>query len=94
MLGNEHLPLPGRGGASVTPFNAVNDMVAYSKLSDAIFDRIACSSGPELQKSRALLLQVKRRQLYKYPPPLPTLPTHPSPQQHTAHTADCNSETS
>jgi hypothetical protein len=63
---NGHLKLQGTDGKLFTPFESIHDMVAYSKLSDAVFDRIAASYCDEMEPARKLLKQVKKRQLSKF----------------------------
>ncbi|KAK6186461.1 hypothetical protein SNE40_008496 [Patella caerulea] len=43
----------------------INDMVAYTKLDDTIFQRIMCSTEPDLQDARVLIDRIQKRQLYK-----------------------------
>ena len=62
-------PIPGSTNgecAMLSPFDAIGDMFAYTKLTDSIFARIANSSSPGLLQSRELLRQVQLRRLYKY----------------------------
>ena len=43
----------------------IEDMVAYAKLTDGIFERILYSTEPELEESRQILQKILRRELYK-----------------------------
>ena len=45
--------------------DCVDDMVAYTKLTDNIFDQILTSSSDQLAPARKVLESICRRQLYK-----------------------------
>ena len=42
-----------------------DDMEAYTKLTDNVFQQILYSSEPELEPARAILQMIQKRQLYK-----------------------------
>ncbi|XP_040186538.1 deoxynucleoside triphosphate triphosphohydrolase SAMHD1-like isoform X2 [Rana temporaria] len=45
---------------------SVEDMEAYTKLTDNMFHQILYSSEPELEEAREILQKVERRELYKF----------------------------
>ncbi|XP_031750063.1 deoxynucleoside triphosphate triphosphohydrolase SAMHD1-like [Xenopus tropicalis] len=56
-------------GSEVEPFTisgAVNDMVAYTKLTDAIFLQILYSSDPNLSAAKEILEKIVHRKFYSY----------------------------
>ncbi|XP_075428587.1 deoxynucleoside triphosphate triphosphohydrolase SAMHD1-like isoform X2 [Ascaphus truei] len=61
-----HIEIEGTDGISYKISFAVDDMVAYTKLTDDIFHQILYSSDPNLFKAREILRKIQRRQLYKY----------------------------
>ncbi len=44
---------------------AIDDMVAYTHLTDHVYHQILLSDKPELDEARHILEKVERRQLYK-----------------------------
>lgn len=60
-----HIRIQGSFGRIFTISSAVEDMEAYSKLTDQIFEQILYSSAPELSEARAILQNVVCRRLYK-----------------------------
>nr|ATN38606.1 SAMHD1 [Ctenopharyngodon idella] len=60
-----HIRIQGSAGRFFTISSAIEDMEAYTKLTDNIFEQILYSSGPELSEARAILHNVVCRQLYK-----------------------------
>ena len=44
---------------------AVEDMVAFTNLTDCVYNQILLDGRPEMQESRAILGQIERRRLYK-----------------------------
>ena len=43
----------------------VDDMEAYQKLTDSIFDQILWSTDKKLAKAREIMMNIQKRQLYK-----------------------------
>ncbi len=44
---------------------AIDDMAAYTKLTDGIFEQILYSTESELEESQKILQKIVRRELYK-----------------------------
>ncbi|KAM4692508.1 deoxynucleoside triphosphate triphosphohydrolase SAMHD1 [Rhinophrynus dorsalis] len=61
-----HIQIEGSDGNHYTISSAVDDMEAYTKLTDNIFLQILYSSDPKLSEAREILRKVELRQLYKY----------------------------
>ncbi|XP_008317584.1 deoxynucleoside triphosphate triphosphohydrolase SAMHD1 [Cynoglossus semilaevis] len=55
----------GSGGQKFTLSTAIEDMEAYTKVTDHIFEQILYSSSEELAESRTILNDIIRRRLYK-----------------------------
>ncbi|KAG9473838.1 deoxynucleoside triphosphate triphosphohydrolase SAMHD1 [Eleutherodactylus coqui] len=66
LKADPHIKIEGTDGNYYTISGSVDDMVAYTKLTDNIFHEILYSRDPELSKAREILRKVERRQLYKY----------------------------
>ncbi|XP_075703066.1 deoxynucleoside triphosphate triphosphohydrolase SAMHD1-like [Rhinoderma darwinii] len=66
LKADPHIKIEGSGGNYYTISSSVDDMVAYTKLTDHIFQQILYSSDPKLSKARDILCKVERRELYKY----------------------------
>lgn len=43
---------------------AVNDMVAFSKMTDSVLEQIRISEDPKLKKAQEILRRIQTRQLY------------------------------
>ncbi|XP_071968325.1 deoxynucleoside triphosphate triphosphohydrolase SAMHD1 [Engystomops pustulosus] len=66
LKADPHIQIEGSGGKLYTISGSVDDMVAYTKLTDNIFHQILYSTDPKLLESGDILRKVERRQLYKY----------------------------
>ncbi|XP_069740424.1 deoxynucleoside triphosphate triphosphohydrolase SAMHD1-like isoform X1 [Narcine bancroftii] len=66
VLADQHVQISGTGGKMYTISTAIDDMEAYTKLTDNIFEQILNSSEPELQEAREILNNVLCRRLYKW----------------------------
>ncbi|XP_075428441.1 deoxynucleoside triphosphate triphosphohydrolase SAMHD1 isoform X5 [Ascaphus truei] len=66
LKADPHIRIEGADGNHYTMSTAVDDMVAYTKLTDNIFLQILYSSDPNLSEAREILHKVQCRQLYKY----------------------------
>ncbi|XP_032431653.1 deoxynucleoside triphosphate triphosphohydrolase SAMHD1-like isoform X2 [Xiphophorus hellerii] len=64
LKADKHIKIQGKDGKMFTLSTAIDDMVAYTKLTDAIFDCILNSSGAELQEAREILQRIMQRKLY------------------------------
>ncbi|RMB95526.1 hypothetical protein DUI87_27636 [Hirundo rustica rustica] len=56
----------GSGGKVYRISTAMEDMEAYTKLTDCIYLEILHSSDPELEEAREILRKIERRELYKF----------------------------
>ncbi|XP_053308807.1 deoxynucleoside triphosphate triphosphohydrolase SAMHD1 [Spea bombifrons] len=66
LKADPYIKVEGSDGNYYTLSGCVDDMVAYTKLTDNIFQQILYSSDPKLSEAREILRKVERRQLYKY----------------------------
>ncbi|KAM4738331.1 deoxynucleoside triphosphate triphosphohydrolase SAMHD1-like [Anableps anableps] len=64
LKADQHIQIEGTGGEKKTLSEAKDDMVAYTKLTDTIFDQILNSSSQDLQEAREVLDRIMRRKLY------------------------------
>ncbi|KAI1892779.1 hypothetical protein AGOR_G00137040 [Albula goreensis] len=62
---DEHIQILGSEGRLFTISTAIDDMEAYTKLTDHVFEQILYSSSPELAEAREILSDVICRKLYK-----------------------------
>ncbi|KAM8945627.1 deoxynucleoside triphosphate triphosphohydrolase SAMHD1 [Pelodytes ibericus] len=76
LKADPYIKIEGSDGKYYTISSAVDDMGAYTKLTDHIFQQILYSSDPMLSEARDILRKVELRQLYKY-----VGQTHPSPSK-------------
>ncbi|XP_032376450.1 deoxynucleoside triphosphate triphosphohydrolase SAMHD1 isoform X1 [Etheostoma spectabile] len=65
LKADKHIQIEGSGGKMFTLSTAIDDMEAYTKLTDHIFEQILHSSTPELAESRQILRNIICRRLYK-----------------------------
>ncbi|NXP83713.1 SAMH1 triphosphohydrolase, partial [Passerina amoena] len=56
----------GSGGKVYQISTAMEDMEAYTKLTDCVYLEILHSSQPELEEAREILRKIERRELYKF----------------------------
>ncbi|NXQ63629.1 SAMH1 triphosphohydrolase, partial [Anthoscopus minutus] len=56
----------GSGGKVYQISTAIEDMEAYTKLTDCIYLEILNSSNPKLEEAREILRKIERRELYKF----------------------------
>uniref|UniRef100_A0A8C9SDK2 Deoxynucleoside triphosphate triphosphohydrolase SAMHD1 n=1 Tax=Scleropages formosus TaxID=113540 RepID=A0A8C9SDK2_SCLFO len=62
---DKHIKILGSGGKIFSISTAIDDMEAYTKLTDHVFEQILYSSSKELAEARAILNNVVVRKLYK-----------------------------
>ncbi|KAJ8408047.1 hypothetical protein AAFF_G00262750 [Aldrovandia affinis] len=62
---DKHIQILGSEDRTFTISTAIDDMEAYAKLTDHIFEQILYSSSPDLAEARAILNNIIRRKLYK-----------------------------
>ncbi|XP_036447396.1 deoxynucleoside triphosphate triphosphohydrolase SAMHD1-like isoform X1 [Colossoma macropomum] len=60
-----HIQIRGSSGKMYKISEAIEDMEAYTKLTDHIFEQILYSSDPELSEAQAILQNIICRRLYK-----------------------------
>uniref|UniRef100_V9K8R2 Deoxynucleoside triphosphate triphosphohydrolase SAMHD1 n=1 Tax=Callorhinchus milii TaxID=7868 RepID=V9K8R2_CALMI len=65
LLADKHMEIPGLGGKTYTISTAIDDMEAYTKLTDEIFHQILYSPKAELREAQEILKNVVCRKLYK-----------------------------
>ncbi|XP_010189202.1 PREDICTED: deoxynucleoside triphosphate triphosphohydrolase SAMHD1, partial [Mesitornis unicolor] len=63
---DQFLKIEGSGGKEYQISTAMEDMEAYTKLTDHIYLEILHSSCPELKEAREILRKIERRELYKF----------------------------
>ncbi|XP_075902012.1 deoxynucleoside triphosphate triphosphohydrolase SAMHD1 [Nelusetta ayraudi] len=65
LKADPHIRIEGSGGKKLKISEAIEDMTAYTKLTDHLFEQILYSSSPELTEARQILQNVICRRLYK-----------------------------
>ncbi|XP_068566497.1 deoxynucleoside triphosphate triphosphohydrolase SAMHD1 isoform X2 [Cebidichthys violaceus] len=65
LKADEHIQIQGSGGKMFTLSTAIDDMEAYTKLTDNVFEQILNSSSAALKDSREILRNIVCRRLYK-----------------------------
>uniref|UniRef100_UPI0037E73F02 deoxynucleoside triphosphate triphosphohydrolase SAMHD1 isoform X2 n=1 Tax=Semicossyphus pulcher TaxID=241346 RepID=UPI0037E73F02 len=65
LKADEHIKVEGSGGRMFTLSEAIDDMEAYTKLTDHVFEQILNSSSPELAEAKQILRNIICRRLYK-----------------------------
>lgn len=65
LKADPHIQIEGSGGKMFTLSTAIDDMKAYTKLTDHVFEQILNSSSPELAEARQILKNIICRRLYK-----------------------------
>ncbi|NWU99325.1 SAMH1 triphosphohydrolase, partial [Upupa epops] len=63
---DKFLEIEGSGGKLYQISTAMEDMEAYTKLTDNIFLEILHSSRPELKEAQEILRKIERRELYRF----------------------------
>ncbi|KFQ18173.1 Deoxynucleoside triphosphate triphosphohydrolase SAMHD1, partial [Merops nubicus] len=63
---DKFVKIEGSGGKVYQISTAMEDMEAYTKLTDNIYLEILHSSRPELKEAREILRKIERRELYKF----------------------------
>ncbi|NXA99682.1 SAMH1 triphosphohydrolase, partial [Cnemophilus loriae] len=63
---DEFFEIRGSGGKVYRISTAMEDMEAYTKLTDCVYLEILHSSHPELEEAREILRKIERRELYKF----------------------------
>jgi hypothetical protein len=66
VAANDFVIVHGKEGKSLKMSQTIYDMEAYSKLSDYLLRTIACSTHPNLDKARAIILRIMRRDIYSF----------------------------
>ncbi|CAL8367962.1 unnamed protein product [Lota lota] len=65
VLADKHLQFEGSKGKMFTMSTAIDDMEAYTKLTDNVFEQILFSPLPALAEAREILRNILSRRLYK-----------------------------
>ncbi|XP_071332522.1 deoxynucleoside triphosphate triphosphohydrolase SAMHD1-like [Trachinotus anak] len=65
LKADKHIQIEGSGGRIFTLSTAIDDMEAYTKLTDHVFEQILHSSSVELAEARQILRNITCRRLYK-----------------------------
>ncbi|CAL8367959.1 unnamed protein product [Lota lota] len=65
VLADQHLQFEGSNGEMFTMSTAIDDMEAYTKLTDNVFEQILFSQLPALAEARDILRNILSRRLYK-----------------------------
>ncbi|XP_029291592.1 deoxynucleoside triphosphate triphosphohydrolase SAMHD1-like [Cottoperca gobio] len=65
LKADKHIQIEGSEGKMFTLSTAIDDMEAYTKLTDQVFEQILYSSSKELAESRQILHNITCRRLYK-----------------------------
>ncbi|XP_045151447.1 deoxynucleoside triphosphate triphosphohydrolase SAMHD1, partial [Echinops telfairi] len=66
LKADAHIEITGAAGKKYRISTAIDDMEAFTKLTDNIFLEILYSTDPKLDEARELLKKIECRQLYKY----------------------------
>ncbi|XP_023654519.1 deoxynucleoside triphosphate triphosphohydrolase SAMHD1 isoform X1 [Paramormyrops kingsleyae] len=62
---DNHIKIPGSHGQMFTISTAIDDMEAYTKLTDHVFEQILYSTSSELAEAQTILNNIVTRKLYK-----------------------------
>ncbi|XP_053172853.1 deoxynucleoside triphosphate triphosphohydrolase SAMHD1 [Scomber japonicus] len=65
LKADKYIQIEGKGGKKFTLSEAIDDMEAYTKLTDHVFEQILNSSSSELTEARQILRNITCRRLYK-----------------------------
>lgn len=57
--------LKGSNGKLFSISESIDDMEAYTQLTDHIYYQILCSTDPAMEEARSILLRIEKRDLYK-----------------------------
>ncbi|XP_063153319.1 deoxynucleoside triphosphate triphosphohydrolase SAMHD1 [Candoia aspera] len=66
LKADPHIKIKGSGGKVFQISTAMEDMEAYTRLTDEIFLKILHSDEPELSDAREILYKIERRDLFKF----------------------------
>ncbi|XP_054323732.1 deoxynucleoside triphosphate triphosphohydrolase SAMHD1 isoform X1 [Pongo pygmaeus] len=66
LKADDYIEITGAGGKKYGISTAIDDMEAYTKLTDNIFLEILYSTDPKLKDAREILKQIEYRNLFKY----------------------------
>ncbi|XP_064640237.1 deoxynucleoside triphosphate triphosphohydrolase SAMHD1-like isoform X1 [Lineus longissimus] len=65
LKANDYLLIPGKDNKLLRMSEAMDDMVAFTQLTDHIFEAILYSTDPNLAESKRILTDIQCRRLYK-----------------------------
>ncbi|XP_034550751.1 deoxynucleoside triphosphate triphosphohydrolase SAMHD1-like [Notolabrus celidotus] len=66
LKADDHINIKGSDGGIFTLSTAINDMVAYTKLTDSVFEQILNSYNEELAEARKILEDIVSRKIPKF----------------------------
>ncbi|XP_061667954.1 deoxynucleoside triphosphate triphosphohydrolase SAMHD1 [Syngnathoides biaculeatus] len=66
LKADKHIQVQGSDGKMFTLSTAIDDMEAYTKLTDHVFEQILHSSNPKLAEAQQILQNILYRRLYKF----------------------------
>ncbi|XP_062283091.1 deoxynucleoside triphosphate triphosphohydrolase SAMHD1-like [Scomber scombrus] len=66
LKADKHIKIEGKGGKKLSLSETIDNMEAYTKLTDSVFEQILSSTSPELTEAREILERIQSRQLYKF----------------------------
>ncbi|XP_048464484.1 deoxynucleoside triphosphate triphosphohydrolase SAMHD1-like [Rhincodon typus] len=66
LLADPHIKITGKNGIKCTMSKAIDDMVAYTQLTDSVFENILNSSDPALSEAQEILRNLVKRKLFKF----------------------------
>jgi hypothetical protein len=62
---NDHIFFTGENGKKLKMSECIDDMKAYTRLTDFVYHQILLSEDPALDEAKAILHKIEKRQLYK-----------------------------
>ncbi|XP_067053701.1 deoxynucleoside triphosphate triphosphohydrolase SAMHD1-like isoform X1 [Acropora muricata] len=65
LKADDKLRLKGKNGKMLSISESIDDMEAYTQLTDHVYHQILCSYAPELEEARFILQRIEKRDLYK-----------------------------
>jgi len=65
LKADRKIQLKGSNGKMLSISESIDDMEAYTRLTDQVYYQILCSTDPALEEARSILLRIEKRDLYK-----------------------------
>ncbi|XP_053400924.1 deoxynucleoside triphosphate triphosphohydrolase SAMHD1-like [Mercenaria mercenaria] len=66
IAANDHIHFCGKNGEKRRMSEAINDMTAFTKLTDSVLQMILLSTSPDLKTSKDILNNIINRKIYKF----------------------------